>query len=160
MSNFICFLILGIEGCHWTSTANDYGHILLLDPRPAEGPVKSPLSVCLSVCPSVRQFGIFLRDGSLVFTDSWHDGKYLEYLKTDRALFSRKIYVYPNLGKKCPKQGSLVFWKILSLVFLGNNLKWKLILLLIFQHQSHIWQNSSSRVVDQNALSQSNCRIL
>ena len=31
------------------------------------------------------------------------------------------------------------------LVFLVYNLKWKLILLLIFHHQSHIWQNSSSR---------------
>ena len=33
----------------------------------------------------------------------------------------------------------------MSLVFLEDNLKWKLILLLIFHHQSHIWQNSSSR---------------
>ena len=30
-----------------------------------------------------------------------------------------------------------IFRKILPLVFLGNNLKWKLILLSIFQHQSH-----------------------
>ena len=28
-----------------------------------------------------------------------------------------------------------IFWKILSLVFFGNNLKWKLLLLLIFRHQ-------------------------
>ena len=34
----------------------------------------------------------------------------------------------------------------MSLVFLGNNIKWKLILLLIFHHQSHIWQNPGSRV--------------
>ena len=52
------------------------------------------------------------------------------------------------------------FWKILSLVFLGNNLKWKLISWLIFHHQFHIWQNSGSRVMGQNAVSQSDCRIL
>ena len=61
------------------------------------------------------------------------------------APFSRKIYFRPNLGKKDPKwpQNKVfwVFWKILSLVFLGNNLKWKLILLLIIHHQSNIWQN-------------------
>ena len=51
------------------------------------------------------------------------------------------------------------FWKI-SLVFPRNNLKWKLILLLIFQHQSPIWQNSGSQVVGQNAVGHSNCRIL
>ena len=31
--------------------------------------------VCPSVCLSVRQFGIFLRDGSLVFSDFLHDGR-------------------------------------------------------------------------------------
>ena len=70
----------------------------LLDPRPTDGPIKSPSSVCPSVC--------------------------------------------------------------FSLVFRRNNLKWKLIVLLIFHHQSHIWQNSGSQVVGQNAVSQSNCRIL
>ena len=46
------------------------GHIL--DPRPTEGPIKSPLSVCPSV-------GILLRNGSLIFflifgtmTDNWN----------------------------------------------------------------------------------------
>ena len=53
-----------------------------------------------------------------------------------------------------------IFWKILSLVFLGNNLEWKLILLLIFHLQSHICQNSGSYVMDQTAVSQSNYRIL
>ena len=32
----------------------------------------------------------------------------------------------------------------MSLIFVGNNAKWKLILLLMFHYQSHIWQNSSS----------------
>ena len=48
-----------------------------------------------------------------------------------------------------------ISWKILSLVFLKKNLKWKLILLLIFHYQSHIWQNSGSRVMGQP-----NCTIL
>ena len=76
-----------------------------------EGPVKSllsvHLSVRLSVCPSIRpsvlQFGISLRNGSLVFSDFLHDGKYLKYLKTDKALFSSKIHFCPNLDKKGPK---------------------------------------------------------
>ena len=43
-----------------------------LDPRLTEGPIKSPLSVRLSVC----QFGIFLRNGSLFFSsDFLHDGR-------------------------------------------------------------------------------------
>ena len=46
--------------------------------------------------------------------------------------------------------------KILSLGFPGNNVKWKLILLLI-HHQSHVLQSSSS--MGQNAVDQSNCRI-
>ena len=39
--------------------------------------------------------------------------------------------------------------------FFGNNLKWKLIFLLIFHNQSHFGGNSVSRVMDQNADSQS-----
>ena len=42
-------------------------------------------SLCLSVCPcaclSIRQFGIFLRNGLLLFSHFWRDGKQLEYLK-------------------------------------------------------------------------------
>ena len=68
------------------------------------------------------------------------------------------FYFCPNLSKKGTKwsQNSVlrIFWKILSLVFIGNNLKWKLILLLIFHCQSHIWQNSGSPVIGQNAFSQ------
>ena len=69
----------------------------------------------------------------------------------------------PKFGQKGPKmalkQGFLDFLKNLSSGFLGSNLKWKLIL-LIFLNQSHTWQNSGSRVMSQNAVSQSNCRIL
>ena len=41
------------------------------------------LSVCLSVrpslCPSVRQFGVFFRNGSLFSSDLLHDCRQLEY---------------------------------------------------------------------------------
>ena len=30
-----------------------FNHLIFLDPRPTEGPIKSPLSVSLSVCPPV-----------------------------------------------------------------------------------------------------------
>ena len=43
----------------------------LLDSRPRVGAIKS-LSVCLSL--SVHQFGIFLRNGLIVFPDFWRDG--------------------------------------------------------------------------------------
>ena len=110
---------------------------------PMEGLTKSLSSVCLSVCLSVRQFGDFLRDCLIVFSDFWHDDRSLEYLKTDRARFSRKIHfcqIWVKKAKNALQIGSFwIFKKILSLYFLGKNLKWKLILLLIFQHQSHIW---------------------
>ena len=51
-----------------------------------------------------------------------------------------------------------LFEKFCCVSFSGNSLIWKLILLLIIHHL--IWQNSGSRVMDQNAASQSNCRIL
>ena len=66
----------------------------------------------------------FLICGTMV--DNWN----IEKLT---ALFPRKIHFSPNLGIKDSKwpQNRVfwIFWKILSLVFLWNNLKWKLILL-------------------------------
>ena len=130
--------------------------LYFLEPLPMEDCIKSPLSVCQSFRPSVHQFGTFLRNSSLVF--------FLLILKADWAHFSRKIHFWPNLSKwtqKVPKEVFFYFfWNILSLDLLGSNLKWKLILLLIFHHQSHIWQNSGSQVMGQNAVSQSNCRIV
>ena len=87
----------------------------------------------------------------------------MEYLKTDRALFPGKFIFFPNLGKNCrkwPQIGFLDFLRNVVLNFYGNNLKWKLLLLLIFHHQSHIWRNSGSRVMGRNSVVQSNCRIL
>ena len=42
----------------------------LLDPCTTECPIKS-----LFVYLSVHQFSVFLRNGSLVFSDFWHDGR-------------------------------------------------------------------------------------
>ena len=132
-----------------------------LDPGSTEGPIKSPLSVCLSVClstcpsirpsvrpsvhPSVCQFGIFLRNDSLFFSGFLARWLIIWIWKLT-ALFSRRIYFCPNLGNKGPKWppkwGSFLIFEKWQTAFLGNNLKWKLILLLIFHHQSYIWQNS------------------
>ena len=88
----------------------------ILEPHSREGPIKFMLSVCLSVFLSVCQLGIFLRNSSFDFSDFLHDGRYLEYLKTDRNLFPRKIHFCPNLGKKDPKwPPKRFFW-----VFLKN----------------------------------------
>ena len=84
----------------------------LVDPRPTEGPIKSLLSFCqffcLSICMSIRQFDIFLRNGSLVFSDFWYVGRQMEYLKTDSSLFPRKI---PKRTQNGPKMGFLDFLK-------------------------------------------------
>ena len=77
------------------------------------------------VCPSFRlSVQHFPQEWHISFFDFWHDGRYLEYLKTDKALSSRKIYFHPNLSKKGqngPNNNN-------------NNLKWTLILLLICQY--------------------------
>ena len=109
----------------------------LLDPHPTEGPIK----ICLSICLSIHQLGKFLRNDSLVFSDNWIFQNWLSW----------KVLFCPNLGKKGPK------W-CQNKIF-GNNLQWKLTVLLIFHHQSHVWQNCGSWVIDQNSVSQSNARI-
>ena len=74
----------------------------------------------------------------------------MEYLKADRVFFQENSFL-PKFGQKRPKWSHgpqnrvfWIFWKMLSFVFLGSNLKGKLIFLLIFQHKPHIWQNSVS----------------
>ena len=107
---------------------------LYLDPSPMEVLIKSQLSIYLSV----PQFGFSLKNGLLVFflifgtmVDNWN------ILKLTELFFSRKR------AQNGSKIGFIVFFsKFLSLVFLVNNLKWKLILLLIFHHQPHMRQNS------------------
>ena len=66
----------------------------------------------------------------------------MEYLKTGRALFSRKIRFFQIWAKAAQNDPQNCFFRLLSLVFSGSNLKGKLILLLIFHDQSYIWQNT------------------
>ena len=85
------------------------------------------------VCPSNG----FLRSGWLGFSDFWHSGRKFQYWKTDRALSSKKIHFCPNLGKKDPEwPQNRLFWSFLKnlvmLVLIGNSLKSKLILSLMF----------------------------
>ena len=72
----------------------------------------------------------------------------LSQLKKLKELFFPGKFIFAKIWVKRaqngPKIGSFwIFKKILSLVLFGN-IKWKLILQLIFHHQSHILQNSSS----------------
>ena len=111
-----------------------------------EGPIKSPSSVCQSVCPSLWRFSQKLLNSFFYF---WHDGRQLENLKTGKSSLLRENSFFAQVWVKRVQNGPKIgfFWdflKKLSFVFLGNNLKWKIILLL-FHHQSHIWQNCSSQ---------------
>ena len=81
----------------------------------------------------------------------------MKFLKIDTAVFSRKIHFCQNLSKKVPEWPQSIFFldcskNFVILVFLGNNLQGKLTLLFIFHH--HIWQNSESRVMGENTISQ------
>ena len=87
----------------------------------------------------------------------------IEIFENWQSHFFQENSFLPKFGQKkhrmAPKWSFLNFLKnFVVLVFLGNNLKWKLTLLLISHH--HIWQNSGSPVMGQNAVSQSNCMIL
>ena len=96
-----------------------------------------------ATCPS---FSIFFRNDSIIFFGFWARWLIIGISKNLQSPFLREIHFCPNLGKKGQKLPQkcffFIFKKILSLVFLGNNLKWKLILLLIFYHQCRILQNS------------------
>ena len=89
--------------------------------------------VCLPVCLSIHLFSLFCRNGSLVFSDFLHDGE---------NFFPEKSIFVQIWAKRTQNRVFWIFWKILSLLFPGNNVKWKLTLLLIVHHQSCIWQNS------------------
>ena len=63
---------------------------------------------------SVRQFGIFPRNGSLFFSNFWHNGIQLEYLKTHRADFPGKLIfaqIWAKSAKNDPKKGFFGFFK-------------------------------------------------
>ena len=87
-----------------------------MDPCPTEGPIKL-LFVCLPVCLSVC-LSVWSSSQERVISFFWF------FLA--RWLI---IEIFKNW------QFFWNFWKLLSLVFLGNRRKWKLILLLIFQNR-------------------------
>ena len=64
---------------------------------PLSGPTKSLLSVSPSVRPSVRHF---FQEWVISFFYFSHDDRSLEYLKTDKALFSKKIIFLQILAKR------------------------------------------------------------
>ena len=93
-----------------------------MDPHPKEGPIKSLLSVCLSV----QQFSIFLRNGSLVFfwflAQSW----IIKILKNWQSPFFQENSFLPKFGQKGAQNGPQkeffgLFEKFCYVSFLGNN---------------------------------------
>ena len=123
-----------------------------MDPRPTKGPIKSTLSVCLSVCLSVRfPFQHF----PWVISFLWFLAQLwiIEIFKNWQSPFFQENSFFAQIWTE---RVFWNFWKVLQFFFGENNLKRKLILLLIFNHQSHIWQNSGSRILGQNTASQSN----
>ena len=109
---FFIFIFIFIMINYTISWMQTHLFLCLLD---SVGPMKLPLPVCLSVrpsvCPSVRQFGVFFRNGSLFSSDLLHDCRQLEYWKIDRAFFSRKIHFCPNFDKKGLKRAhNSFFW--------------------------------------------------
>ena len=79
--------------------------------------MNSVSSVCQSVCLSVylSVFTIFLRIGSLFFSDFLNEVRGPLQLKSDRARFFRKILIFPKMVKKGPKRAKIWF-----LVFCGK----------------------------------------
>ena len=69
------------------------------------------------VCPSIRQFSIFLRNDILFFSDFGTMVNNWNIQKLTEPCFSRKIHFCPDLGEKgqnghmAPKQGFLKFLK-------------------------------------------------
>ena len=74
----------------------------------------------LCVCPSVSY--LFLRNGSLVFL--------IGILKNWQPFFQENSFL-PRFGRKGHQSKSFWIFFFLSLVFQGNNQKWKLMLLII-----------------------------
>ena len=83
----------------------------------------------------------------LVFCSNSAQWYLIRIKKLDENRILRKILL-------CPKIDLLLYFfgKILSIVFPGNSLKWKI---FIFQRKTLIWQNSGCQVMGQKALSQS-----
>ena len=69
--------------------------VIFLDPHSTNGPIKSLQSYCLSV----SQFGIFLRNGALIFSDFFEGCQIIEISKNDRALFPEK-FIFAQIRTK------------------------------------------------------------
>ena len=118
-----------------------------LDPCRTEGPVVQRASVC----PSTVWY--FYQEWVVSFFRFFAPWYVIGIFKNWQSPFFQENSFFPKFGQNLPQMIKKcfwgVFWKILSLVFLGNNLK--VVLLLIFHHQSHIWQNSGSWVMGWTA---------
>ena len=79
-----------------------------------------------------QQFRIFIRSGLF-----WSMVNIEVFFFQENSFFPR---LEQKLPKMTPKKDYLGFLKNFIISFSGNNLKWKLILLLISHHQSHIWE--------------------
>ena len=91
-----CIGMFGIYHAYWTDPKNLGGTIDLLS----------------SVRTSVRPDG-FRSNGSIVFSDFWHQGSFLWFQKTDEAGFLKKKFFLAKNGEKGVK--NMHFW-----AFLGN----------------------------------------
>ena len=80
------------------------------------------VSIRSSVCASVTKFFLNLFFSSFVKFCIVTETK---KQKSNRSRFSRKILVYPKIGKKGSKCSFFTFTAILSLLFAGSSLKWK-----------------------------------
>ena len=160
-TNVRLLLIITVESlvtnC-WIATYNC--QIASWTPVLTEGPIKSRFAY-LSLCLSVQHFS---QDWPISFFRFFAQWQIIRIFKNWWSSFFQGNSFLPKFWRKgpnmVPKQFFFIFWKILLLGFPKNNLKWKLILLLIFHYESHILENSDWRVIGQNAVSQSNCMIL
>ena len=114
------------------------------------------LPVYLSVRPSVRQFRICLRNGSLVFFWFFALWYMTGIFKNWQSPFFQVNCFLPNFRKKWPKNPKKIFciFKILW------KSKMKTSTVIDISPPFHVWGNYGSRVMGQNAVSQLNCRIL
>ena len=62
----------------------------------------------MSFHPSVNS--AFFLGRQINFSDFWHGGKYLEYLKTDRAFFPEKFLFAQILAKMATWPQNRAFW--------------------------------------------------
>lgn len=121
-----------------------------------------PASICQSVCTSVTNFTwiLFIRFFFMKFCIA---KKIYIQKKVTETDFQKKFMFAPKSVKEAQKSPEMEFfasWKILSFLFAGNNLKLKSLLFFIFFCKPHIKENSGSLVTSQNAVIQSECRVL